>query len=56
MSEPCTCTISCIPQGITEDQECKLKYPFPRYAFRLDVTPMGPQVGKDPPKEGLDGG
>lgn len=22
--EPCTCTIACIPQGITEDQTCRL--------------------------------
>lgn len=23
---PCTCTIACIPQGITEEQTCRLRF------------------------------
>lgn len=23
VSEPCTCTLACIPQGITEEQHCR---------------------------------
>ena len=46
--KPCTCTIACIPQGITEEQTCRLQIDEPN---ELDIE-MEREFAPDQPTEG----